>query len=71
MKRYILGLTIVPFLLCFGAYAADYADGKLGQALILEPASKKTATRTFQVDLIPDAATKTVQYTGQPLELKF
>ena len=39
MKRYILGLTIVPFLFCFGAYAAEYADGKLGQALIHDGSS--------------------------------
>ena len=35
MKQYILGLTIVLFLFCSGTYAADYADGKLGKALIL------------------------------------
>jgi len=39
--------------------------------LSLEPASKQTATRTFQVELIPDGGTKKIQYTGQRLELKF
>jgi len=35
MKQYILGLTIVLFLFCFGTYAAEYSDSKLGKALIL------------------------------------
>ncbi len=39
--------------------------------LSLEPASKQTATRTFQVELIPDGVTKKIRYTGQRLELKF
>ena len=39
--------------------------------LSLEPASKQTATRTFQVELIPDGVTKRIQYSGRPLELKF
>ena len=39
--------------------------------LSLEPASKKTATRTFKLKLIPDGVTKEIQYTGQPLELQF
>ena len=39
--------------------------------LSLEPASKQSATRTFQVELIPDGVTKEIQYSGQPLELKF
>jgi alpha-glucosidase/alpha-D-xyloside xylohydrolase len=39
MKQYILGLTIVLFPLCSGTYAADYADGKLGKALILDGSS--------------------------------
>ena len=41
------------------------------KALSIEPASKQTATRTFQVELIPDGGTKKIQYTGQRLELKF
>jgi len=39
--------------------------------LSLEPASKQTATRTFQVELIPDGVTKKIQYTGERFELKF
>jgi|TARA_B100001964_G_scaffold241657_1_gene314563 hypothetical protein len=39
--------------------------------LSLEPASKQTATRTFQAELIPDGVSKEIQYTGQPLELQF
>jgi alpha-glucosidase/alpha-D-xyloside xylohydrolase len=39
--------------------------------LSIEPASKQTATHTFQVELIPDCGTKKIQYTGQRLELKF
>ena len=39
--------------------------------LSLEPASKQTATRTFQVELIPDGVTKEIQYTGQRVDLKF
>ena len=39
MKQYILGLTIVLFLFCFGTYAAEYSDGKLGKALILDGSS--------------------------------
>ena len=35
IKQFILGLTIVLFLLCSGTYAADYADGKISKALIL------------------------------------
>ena len=35
VKQSIPGLTIVLFLLGSGTYAAEYADGKLGQALIL------------------------------------
>jgi len=45
----------------------DDAAKKLG----LEPASKQSATRTFQVELIPDGVSKEIQYTGQPLELQF
>ena len=41
------------------------------KTLSLEPASKQTATRAFQVELIPDGGTKKIQYTGQRLELKF
>ena len=41
------------------------------KTLSIEPASKQTATRAFQVELIPDGGTKKVQYTGQRLELKF
>ncbi len=41
------------------------------KTLSIEPASKKTGTRTFQVELIPDGGTKEIQYNGQPLELKF
>jgi hypothetical protein len=39
--------------------------------LSIEPASKQTATRTFQVELIPDGRSKEIQYNGRPLELKF
>jgi hypothetical protein len=39
--------------------------------LSLEPASKQSATPTFQVELIPDGVSKEIQYTGQPLELQF
>jgi alpha-glucosidase/alpha-D-xyloside xylohydrolase len=39
--------------------------------LTLEPASKQTATRAFQVELIPDGVTKKIRYTGQRLELQF
>ena len=41
------------------------------EKLSLEPASKQSATRTFQVELIPDGVSKEIQYTGQPLELQF
>jgi hypothetical protein len=59
----------------------DYLQGDSVQTLIkwddaaktlsIEPASNQTATRAFQVELIPDGVTKEIQYTGQPLELKF
>jgi alpha-glucosidase/alpha-D-xyloside xylohydrolase len=59
----------------------DYLKGSSVQTLIkwddaaktlsLEPASKQMATRTFQVELIPDGGTKKIQYTGQRVELKF
>ena len=59
----------------------DYLQGDSVQTLIkwddvakklsLEPASKQTATRTFQVELIPDGVTKRIQYSGRPVELKF
>ena len=59
----------------------DYLKGSSVQTLIkwgdsdkklsLEPASKQTATRTFQVELIPDGVTKLIQYSGRLLELKF
>jgi hypothetical protein len=39
--------------------------------LTIEPASKQTATHTFQVELIPDGVSKEIQHTGQPLELQF
>jgi|GEM_PF-107974 len=39
VKQYILGLTIVLFLLCSGTYAAEYSDGQLGKALILDGSS--------------------------------
>ena len=39
--------------------------------LSLEPASKQTATRTFQAELIPDGVSKEIQHTDQPLELQF
>jgi alpha-glucosidase (family GH31 glycosyl hydrolase) len=39
--------------------------------LSLEPESKQTATRTFQVELIPDGVSKEIQYTGQRVDLKF
>ena len=32
---------------------------------------KQTATRTFQVELIPDGVTKKIQCTGERFELKF
>ena len=41
------------------------------KTLSIEPASKQTATRAFQVELIPDGGTRKIQYTGQRLELKF
>ena len=41
------------------------------KTLSIEPASKQTATRALQVELIPDGGTKKIQYTGQRLELKF
>ena len=41
------------------------------KTLSLGPASKQTATRTFQVELIPDGVTRLIQYSGRPLELKF
>ena len=44
-------------------------DGQ--NAAFVWPASKQTATRAFQVELIPDGGTKKIQYTGQRLELKF
>ena len=59
----------------------DYLQGDSVQTLIkwddaakklsLEPASKQSATRTFQFELIPDGVTKKSQYTGQSLELQF
>jgi alpha-glucosidase/alpha-D-xyloside xylohydrolase len=59
----------------------DYLKGDSVRALIkwddaakmlsIEPASEQTATRAFQVELIPDGRTKKIQYTGQRLELKF
>jgi alpha-glucosidase/alpha-D-xyloside xylohydrolase len=59
----------------------DYLKGDSVQTLIkwddaaktlsIEPASKKTGTRTFQVELIPDGGTKEIQYNGRPLALKF
>jgi len=59
----------------------DYLEGDSVQTLIkwddsakklsIEPASKQTATRAFQVELVPDGGTKKIQYTGQRLELKF
>ena len=39
MKQPILGLTIFLFLLCSGTCAAEYSDGKLGKALILDGSS--------------------------------
>jgi alpha-glucosidase/alpha-D-xyloside xylohydrolase len=41
------------------------------KTLKLEPGSKQTARRTFQVELIPDGVTRLIQYSGRPLELKF
>ena len=59
----------------------DYLQGDSVQTLIkwddtaktlsIEPASKQTAARTFQVEFIPDGRTKEIQYNGRPLELKF
>lgn len=59
----------------------DYLQGDSVQTLIkwedaakklsLEPASKQTATRTFQVELFPDGETKEIQYSGRKVELKF
>ena len=40
VKQSIPGLTIVLFLLCSGTDAAEYADGKLGKALILDGESQ-------------------------------
>ena len=39
--------------------------------LSIEPVSKQTATRAFQVELIPDGVSKRIQYSGRPLELEF
>jgi hypothetical protein len=57
----------------------DYLQGDSVQTLIKwddaakklsrEPASKQTATRTFQVELIPDGVTKEIRYAGQRLEV--
>ena len=55
MKQTILGLTIVLFLFCSGAYAADYADGKLGKALILD-GSSQTVKIPHYSGLKPDKA---------------
>jgi len=44
---------------------------KVRVAVCLEPASKQTATRTFQVEIVPDGVTKEIQYTGQRVDLKF
>ena len=41
------------------------------KTLSIEPASKQTATRTFQVELIPDGVTRKIQYTGKRLENRF
>jgi len=41
------------------------------KTLSIEPASKQTATRAFQVELIPDGGTRKIQYSGQRLDLKF
>tara|TARA_Y100001934_G_scaffold170513_1_gene202387 strand:- start:2451 stop:2918 length:468 start_codon:yes stop_codon:yes gene_type:complete len=59
----------------------NYLEGDSAQTLIkwddasktlsIEPASKQTAARTFQVELIPNGGTKKIQYTGQRLELQF
>jgi alpha-glucosidase (family GH31 glycosyl hydrolase) len=59
----------------------DYLKGDSVQTLIkwddaakklsIEPASRQTATCTFQVELIPDGVTKLIQYTGQRVDLKF
>jgi len=59
----------------------NYLEGDSAQTLIkwddasktlsIEPASKQTATRAFQVELIPNGGTKKIQYTGQRLELQF
>ena len=57
----------------------EYLKGESVQTLIkwddaaktlsIEPASKQTATRAFQLELIPDGLTKEVQYTGKRLEV--
>jgi alpha-glucosidase (family GH31 glycosyl hydrolase) len=59
----------------------DYLQGDSVQTLIkwddaakklsLEPVSKQTATRPFQIELIPDGVSRLIQYSGRPLELKF
>ena len=59
----------------------NYLQGDSAQTLIkwddaaktlrLEPGSKQTARRTFQVELIPDGVTRLIEYSGRPLELKF
>ena len=55
MKQYILGLTIVLFLFCFATYAAEYSDGKLGKALILD-GSSQTIKIPHYAGLKPDKA---------------
>tara|TARA_B110000438_G_scaffold1073_1_gene1040 strand:- start:18 stop:206 length:189 start_codon:yes stop_codon:yes gene_type:complete len=56
---------------CIDDWPNDDQVGRRGQKLSLEPASKQTATHTFQVELIPDGVSKEIQHTGQPLELQF
>jgi hypothetical protein len=57
---------------CINDWPNDDQVGRRGQKA--EPrAGVKTECQpgTFQVELIPDGVSKEIQYTGQPLELKF
>ena len=75
------GYIVHSTLLGDDGTSLDYLEGDSAQTLIkwddasktlsLEPASKQTATRAFQVELMPNGKTKVIQYDGRPLELKF
>jgi len=41
------------------------------ETLTLEPASKQTASRAFQVQIMPEGVSKEIQYTGQRVALTF